>query len=247
VLVRAGQTEGSVDLARLAGRNAAGVICEIIREDGTMAPMPDLEEFAAEHDLRILTIADLISYRLQTERLVTPVQEAEIVLDQTESTWRTVVFESTLDERQILALVKGDVKTSKATLCRMHAGATVADTFSSTQTDGRRNLTAAIEAIEAEGRGVIVYLPPRGDLKKELNQWESESKSPIQADAATRPHGGTLREYGLGAQVLRELGLSEIRLLTQNPRKIAGIHGYGLNVTSVRYSDIATGEKAGDS
>jgi 3,4-dihydroxy 2-butanone 4-phosphate synthase/GTP cyclohydrolase II len=123
----------------------------------------------------------------------------------------------------------------------------VADTFSSTQTDGRRNLTAAIEAIEAEGRGVIVYLPPRGDLKKELNQWESESKSPIQADAATRPHGGTLREYGLGAQVLRELGLSEIRLLTQNPRKIAGIHGYGLNVTSVRYSDIATGEKAGDS
>ena len=245
VLVRAGQTEGSVDLARLSGRNASGVICEIIREDGTMARMPDLEKFAAEHDLRILTIADLISYRLQTERLVTPVKEAEIVLDQTESTWRTVVFESTLDDRQILALVKGDVNTTEPTLCRMHAGATVADTFSSTQTDGRRNLTAAIEAIEKEGRGVIVYLPPRGDLKKELNQHEEQTKTPIQADAATRPHGGTLREYGLGAQVLRELGLSEIRLLTKNPRKIAGIHGYGLNVTSVSYSDVVAAKDAG--
>ncbi len=247
VLVRAGQTEGSVDLARLSGRDPAGVICEIIREDGTMARMPDLEEFAKTHDLRILTIADLISYRLQTERLVMPVKETEIILDQTNSSWRTVVFESTLDDRQILALVKGDVATSEPTLCRMHAGATVADTFSSTQTDGRKNLKVAIDAIEKEGRGVIVYLPPRGDLKKELSQIEKQAQTPLHADSATRPHGGTLREYGLGAQVLRELGLSEIRLLTQNPRKIAGIHGYGLNVTSVSYAEAVEDTSAAQS
>ncbi|HSC88714.1 MAG TPA: 3,4-dihydroxy-2-butanone-4-phosphate synthase [Polyangiaceae bacterium] len=235
VLVRAGQTEGSVDLARLAGLNAAGVICEIIRDDGTMARMPDLEAFAAKHDLRILTIADLISYRLQTERLVRAVEEAPVPLDRTGTSWRTVVYESTLDDRQILALVKGDVDTREPVLCRMHSGSVLGDVFSSTPSDGRSNLMQAVSLIEKEGRGVIVYLPPRGNLASELSAFERRRSGGAEVEA-TRPNGGTLREYGLGAQVLRDLGLHEIRLLTNSPRKIAGIHGYGLSVTSVPLS-----------
>src|SRR5690606_23218199 len=118
-------------------------------------------------------------------------------------------------------------------LCRMHSGSTLADTFSSTSSEGRKNLLASIDLIEAEGRGVIVYLPPRGNLHQELSQMAQKEQSEEQA--ATRPHGGTLREYGLGAQVLRDLGLRNIRLLTHNPRKIAGIHGYGLSVKSVNF------------
>jgi 3,4-dihydroxy 2-butanone 4-phosphate synthase/GTP cyclohydrolase II len=232
VLVRAGQTEGSVDLARLAGLNPAGVICEIIREDGTMARMPDLEEFAGQHDLRILTIADLISYRLQTERLVRVLGEAEIQMDRTGTTWRSLVYASTVDERQILALVKGDISGDAPVLCRMHAGSTLGDTFSSTRSEGRRNLLLSIDAIEAEGRGVIVYLPPRGDLSLELAKWQ-ERKVEAEDEAQNRPHGGTLREYGLGAQVLRDLGLRRLRLLTNSRRKIAGVEGFGLEVESV--------------
>jgi len=236
VLVRAGQTEGSVDLARLAGLNPSGVICEIIRDDGTMARMPDLEQFAAIHDLRILTIADLISYRLQTERLVRLVEETPITLDQTGTAWRAMVYESTLDERQILALVKGDVDTRQPTLCRMHTGSILGDVFSSTSSEGRANLMESVSSIEKEGRGVIVYLPPRHNFSAELASWQrlGEARTGEKpAEELTRPHGGTLREYGLGAQVLRDLGLHEIRLLTNSHRKIAGIHGYGLSVESV--------------
>lgn len=230
VLVRAGQTEGSVDLARLAGLSPAGVICEIINDDGSMARMPDLERFARVHGLRIVTIADLISYRLQTEVLVRRLELAEICLDQTRTFWQAIVFEAPLQERQILALVKGDPTRSSPALCRMHAGSTLADTFSSTFSEGGRNLDEAILRIEREGAGVIVYLPPRGDLVGELKHISRAGSGPPEAAAQLRPHGGTLREYGLGAQVLRELGLHEIRLLTSNPRKIAGINGYGLKV-----------------
>jgi 3,4-dihydroxy 2-butanone 4-phosphate synthase / GTP cyclohydrolase II len=243
VLVRAGQTEGSVDLARLAGRGPAGVICEIMNEDGSMARMHDLEGFAARHGMRILTIADLIWYRLQTEQLVRRVDEGEIVLDRTGSAWRVLIYEAALDERQILAFVKGDLAEPDAVLCRMHNGSTLADTFSSTLSEGARNLCEAIDAIERERHGVVVYLPPRGDLRAELRALMNggEMKSSPQAahssaahappsSRSRRPHAGTLREYGLGAQVLRELGLHRIRLLTNNPRKIAGIHGFGLEV-----------------
>jgi len=233
VLVRAGQTEGSVDLSRLAGLNPAGVICEIIKDDGSMARMPDLEQFSKRHGLRILTIADLIWYRLQTEQLVRLVDEADIVLDATRTTWRALIYEATLEERHFLALVKGDVARSEPVLCRMHSGSVIADTFSSTLDEGGRNLTEAIEAIEAEGRGIVVYLPPRGDLRAELKKLlvlAEEKSSPFTTHLAARAHGGTLREYGLGAQVLRELGLHKLRLLTNNPRKIAGIQGFGLEV-----------------
>lgn len=233
VLVRAGQTEGSVDLARMAGLNPAGVICEIIRDDGSMARMPDLEEFAAKHQLRIVTIADLISYRLQTERLVRCVEESSLVLDQTSTPWKALVYESSVDQRQMLALVKGDLEGDAPVLCRMHAGSTLGDTFCSTTSEGRKNLREAVEAIERQGRGVVVYLPPRGDLASELARMAvgtEEGRPSETAETSTRPHGGTLREYGLGAQVLRDLGVRRIRLLTNNPRKIAGIHGYGLEV-----------------
>ncbi|HET9958713.1 MAG TPA: 3,4-dihydroxy-2-butanone-4-phosphate synthase [Polyangiaceae bacterium] len=232
VLVRAGQTEGSVDLARLAGLNPAGVVCEIINDDGSMARMPDLEAFAQRHDLMILTIADLIAYRLQNEHQVQRLTESEIVLDRTETTWRSVVFE-TLDKKQILACVKGDVSNDEPVLCRMHQGSTLGDVFSSAATEGRRNLEEAIDRIEEAGRGVIVYLPPRGDLSAELSAREArhEASPPSEGQAAaSRPHSNTLREYGLGAQVLRDLGVRRLRLLTSNPKKIAGIQGYGLEL-----------------
>lgn len=233
VLVRTGQTEGSVDLARMAGRTPAGVICEIMKDDGSMARMPDLEAFAKKHDLLILSIADLIQYRMQTERLVRRVSEEAITLDATGSAWRAVVFEASPSGRQILALVKGDLTGGGPISCRMHAGSLIADTFASTAREGGRNLRAAFRMIEREGRGVVVYLPPACDLAKELRSYVKMAGSTEPAEDASKPQlmeAGPLREYGLGAQVLADLGLHKIRLLTNNPRKIAGIHGYGLDV-----------------
>jgi 3,4-dihydroxy 2-butanone 4-phosphate synthase / GTP cyclohydrolase II len=237
VLVRAGQTEGSVDLARLAGLTPAAVICEIIKDDGTMARMPDLEDFAVQHGLRILTIADLIAYRLQTERFVELVAEGQIVLDRTGSAWSARVFQTTLDRRQILALVKGSLEGDAPVLCRMHSGSALGDIFSSTVAEGGRNLGEAIDRIERAGRGVIVYLPPRGDLAFELKsvlklgeQRSAPSHPPPAARAGEKPYAGPLREYGLGAQVLCALGVKRLSLLTNNPKKIAGIQGYGIEL-----------------
>jgi len=226
VLVRTGQTEGSVDLARLADLTPAGVICEIMNEDGTMARVPDLERFAHKHALRILTIADLIQYRLFTERL------ARVTLDQTGTEWRAVVYETGIDgERQFLALVKGDVTGGPPPLCRVHTGSTVADVFAATPRDGGRHLREAIAQIEAAGRGALVYIAPRGDVRGELDALRAEqTRPPSQSPSVARLGDPPLREFGLGAQVLVDLGLQEIRLLTNNPRKIAGIHGFGLNV-----------------
>lgn len=233
VLVRAGQTEGSVDLARLAGASPAGIVCEIANDDGTMARLPDLERFAEKHGLLILTIADLIAYRLQTETLVSMAAETSVVLDRTRTSWRACVFEAMHESKQFLALVKGNPVADRPALCRMHTGSSLADVFSSTPREGAHNLGEAIDAIEAAGEGVIVYIPPAADLKLELEQVarrEPPSSPPLPTAALARPNGGALREYGLGAQVLRSLGLGKIRLLTNNPRKIAGIQGHGLTL-----------------
>jgi 3,4-dihydroxy 2-butanone 4-phosphate synthase/GTP cyclohydrolase II len=241
VLVRTGQTEGAVDLAQLADLTPAGVICEIMNDDGTMARMPDLERFADKHGLRILSIADLIRYRLFTERLVRRLSEASLVLDQTGTEWRGIVYGTTIDDRQFLALVKGDVSGGPAPLCRVHTGSTVGDTFAATPRDGGRHLREAIGQIESAGRGALLYIAPRGDVHRELAAVRTARKSPPSPEApspvapgrSAPPGDGQdppLREFGLGAQVLVDLGLHEIRLLTNNPRKIAGIHGFGLDV-----------------
>lgn len=225
VLVRTGQTEGSVDLARLAGLTPAGVICEIMKDDGTMARMPDLEAFAKQHDLIIVSIADLIQYRTQTERLVHRVADGKLNLDETQSEWRAYVYETAIDQQQFLALVKGDPRgRDGSVLCRVHRGSSIADVFSSTRSDGGHNLRAALRRIEAEGCGVVLYLPTRGNILREFKAMQRD-------DRADDPSKDVpLREFGLGAQVLSDLGLTKITVLTNNPRKIAGIAGYGLEV-----------------
>ncbi len=237
VLVRTGQTEGSVDLARLAGVTPAGVICEIMNADGTMARMPDLEVFAKVHALRIVTIADLIQYRLQTERLVRRVATGTIALDETGSRWSVTAYESSTESRQVVALTLGTLSSTEPTLCRMHSGSLIGDVFASTPRDGGRNLREAIRRIEAEGRGVIVYLPPRHAPAFEIGQLGlgPELLRPSESVAHSGLSDSPLREFGIGAQILADLGLRKIRLLTDNPRKIAGLSGFGLEVVeSVR-------------
>jgi 3,4-dihydroxy 2-butanone 4-phosphate synthase/GTP cyclohydrolase II len=226
VLVRTGQTEGSVDLARLAGLVPAGVICEIMNEDGSMARMHDLETFAKKHGLKILTVADLIQYRMQTERLVRRVAEKNLVLDETHTEWASYVYESATDGRQFLALVKGDIHPDEPTLCRMHSGSLVGDLFSSTQREGGRNLREAIARIESEGSGIVVYLPARSTVADDLAAHRKDPGPPPATPAIDHP----LREFGLGAQVLSDLGVRKLRLLTNSPRKIAGLGGFGLEV-----------------
>ncbi|MCU0653801.1 MAG: 3,4-dihydroxy-2-butanone-4-phosphate synthase [Polyangiaceae bacterium] len=221
VLVRTGQTEGSVDLARLAGLTPAGVICEIMNDDGSMARRGDLERFAAEHGLQILSIADLITYRLRMDRLVRRIREATLTLDQTGTSWRAVVYEDDLSRRQMLALVKGEISPAEPALVRMHAGSTISDLFASRGQEGGRNLRAAIDAIEGAGAGVIVYFPSQPDLTEQLAPFTPQAPAPGRR---------VLHEYGLGAQILANLGVRRMRLLTNNPRKIPGLEGFGLEV-----------------
>ena len=232
VLVRTGQTEGSVDLARLAGLVPGGVICEIMKDDGSMARKPDLEIFAKKHGLRIVTIADLIQYRLQTERLVRRVQHGSIELDETGNRWNVTAYESSTDHRQFVTLTLGVLSPSEPILCRMHSGSIIGDVFASTPRDGGRNLREAIRRIEEAKAGVIVYLPARQTPAAEIAQLtlpgEAPRDEPIVASGAL--DDSPLREFGIGAQILADLGLHKIRLLTNNPRKIAGISGFGLEV-----------------
>jgi 3,4-dihydroxy 2-butanone 4-phosphate synthase / GTP cyclohydrolase II len=234
VLVRTGQTEGSVDLAELAGLNPAGVICEIMNDDGSMARLPDLQRFATEHGLQILTIADLIRYRLQTEKLVRRRSDFSLRLDATDSEWQAVVYDSSVGSGPFLALVKGDPQKEPATSCRVHSGALLSDVFGSESLDGRRNLRCALEHIERQGHGVVVYLPPKSDVQEEIAALGRRSggrnaPSAPPEDPNFTP-GPPLREFGLGAQILRDLGLHRIRLLSNHPRRIAGIEAYGLEV-----------------
>jgi 3,4-dihydroxy 2-butanone 4-phosphate synthase/GTP cyclohydrolase II len=240
VLVRTGHTEGSVDLASLAGFNGAGVICEIMNDDGSMARMPDLERFAKEHDLLLLTIADLIQYRMQTERLVRRTSETDITLDLTGTTWRAIAFDIAGEDRQFLALVKGVIEPGLPVITRVHSGSLVGDLFSSTTSEGGNNLRESIRTIDAAGQGVVLYIPPRGDVVSEIDQLIARSTTaapsgavpgPGQAPGSLTARGrDVLREFGLGAQVLADLGVSELRLLTNSQTKIAGLDGFGLRV-----------------
>ncbi len=221
VLRRTGHTEGSVDLAKLAGLEPAGVICEIMNEDGTMARLPDLVRFADEHGLRVLSIADLVQFRLQHERLVTRLSSAELVLA-SGRTWTAHTFDA--GDRQFLALALGALDDAP-TIVRMHTGSVLGDVFG-VRSRGRTAITDVIARIEEEGCGVIVFIPPAAiDLDADL-----AARTGGRVRKRPMEQGEVLREYGLGAQVLRDLGLRRIRLLTNRPRRIAGLEGYGLEI-----------------
>ncbi|MFO0680765.1 MAG: 3,4-dihydroxy-2-butanone-4-phosphate synthase [Sandaracinus sp.] len=237
VLQRTGHTEGSVDLARLAGLEPAGVICEIMNDDGTMARMPDLVSFAETHGLRILTIADLIQYRLSHEPMMEEKVAGEVILP-SGRTWRAHVFSPAHDAREFLALSLGDID-EQPTLVRMHTGSVLGDVFG-VATPGRMEVREAVARIEAEGKGVIVFITGPIDLVADLGVRVGKPPAP-----RTLETGEVLREYGLGAQVLRSLGLRRIRLITQRPRKIAGVDGYGLEVVEqvvLDASSVAEGD-----
>jgi 3,4-dihydroxy 2-butanone 4-phosphate synthase/GTP cyclohydrolase II len=224
VLVRTGQTEGSVDLARLAGLFPAGVICEVMNPDGTMARRPELMRFARRHRLTLLSVADLIRYRLQRDRLVRRVV-SEVIDRPGQGSWQTHAYASDVDSAVHVALVKGDVTGPKPVLTRVHRACPVGDVFGSAACDCGAQLEAAFAAIADAGRGVVVYLrrdEPAGQALACTHLAEVRS-----APADDR---GRLREFGIGAQMLKDLGLRRLRLLTNNPKKIVGLESYSLEI-----------------
>jgi 3,4-dihydroxy 2-butanone 4-phosphate synthase/GTP cyclohydrolase II len=229
VLVRTGQTEGSVDLARLAGLSPAGVICEIMNDDGSMARMPDLEKFSELHGLRILSVADLIEYRLQQESLVERVAHARLTpsLPGVTADFEARVYATHVEKTEYLALVLGDVTTPEPVLVRVQTACFPGDVFGSQACDCGAQLRAALEQIQRQGRGVLLYVFPAGrqslvnDVKAHVLHEDTER-------VPGREH--KLRDFGLGAQVLADLGVTNLRLLTNNPKKIAGLEGYGMCV-----------------
>jgi 3,4-dihydroxy 2-butanone 4-phosphate synthase/GTP cyclohydrolase II len=216
VLVRAGQTEAAVDLSRMAGLEPGGVICEIMKEDGTMARVPDLLDFCAEHGIKMISVAALIRYRSATENLV--VRRAEGTLETAHGHFRTLTYESTVNGEAHLVLLHGDVRGKKDVLVRMHSRCVLGDVFHSTSCHCGAMLHESMRRVAAEPAGVVVYLHQSG--------WGEKKHTPM-PDGSPRP----LHEFGIGAQILHDLGLSTIRLLTNRVRKLPGLDAFGITIT----------------